>query len=173
MLQPRAIPDDRMWFAVQTWPRHEKKVAAALQQKEIEAFLPLSSKVHQWSDRRCVIELPLFPTYLFVRLPWTAEARIPILRTNAVQQIVGSNGVGSPIPESEIDSVRRLLRQGVDFQTIPYLNTGQRVRIRGSSLDGIEGVLVAKNDDLSLVVSINILQRSLAIRVAGYQVEAA
>jgi hypothetical protein len=90
-----------------------------------------------------------------------------------VEQIVGARGIGSPIPESEMESLRILLSQCVDLQTHSFLNEGQRVRIRGSCLDGIEGVLVAKNNDLSLVVSIHIIQRSLAIRVTGYQVEAA
>jgi transcription antitermination factor NusG len=90
-----------------------------------------------------------------------------------VEQIVGARGIGSPIPESEMESLRILLSQSVDLQTHSFLNEGQRVRIRGSCLDGIEGVLVAKNNDLSLVVSIHIIQRSLAIRLSGYQVEAA
>jgi transcription antitermination factor NusG len=173
MVVPLPILGDAMWFAVQTRPRYEKKIAAALKHREVEAFLPLRSQVHQWSDRRRVVDLPLFPTYLFVRIPWTTEARIPVLRTSGVEQIVGARGIGSPIPESEMESLRILLSQSVDLQTHSFLNEGQRVRIRGSCLDGIEGVLVAKNNDLSLVVSIHIIQRSLAIRLSGYQVEAA
>lgn len=162
-----------MWFAVQTWPRYEKKVASELTTKNVEVFLPLVSAEHQWADRRRIVQLPLFPTYIFVQTPETTDSRISVLRTNGVIGFVGSRGTGTPVPEGEIDSVRILLRRGVSFENYPFLNVGQRVRIRGSSLDGVEGILIAKNDDFSLVVSINIIQRSLAVRVAGYRIEAA
>jgi transcription antitermination factor NusG len=162
-----------MWFAIQTWPRYEKKVARELTSKGIEVFLPLISSKRQWSDRLQVVDLPLFSSYLFVQAPGTTESRIPILRTSGVISFVGARNTGTPVPESEIESVRLLLSRGVSFQNYPYFNVGQRVRIRGSSLDGIEGILVAKNDDFSLIVSINIIQRSLAVRVAGYRIEAA
>jgi transcription antitermination factor NusG len=163
----------KVWVAVQTWPRYEKKVAFELERKEVEVFLPLLACQHQWSDRRRTVQLPVFPSYLFVRIPETVDTRVAVLRTNGVINFVGTRNLGTPIPESEIESVRILLERGIGFQNHPFLNVGQRVRIRGSSLDGVEGILVAKNDDLSLVVSIQILQRSLAIRVAGYRIEAA
>jgi transcription antitermination factor NusG len=161
------------WLAVQTWPRYEKKVAAELERKRLEVFLPLVNVERKWSDRRQMVHLPLFPTYLFVRAPETFDSRIAVLRTNGVINFVGAPNVGTPIPENEIESVRILLSRGIAFQDHSFLNIGQRVRIRGSSLDGVEGILVSKNDDLSLVVSIQIIQRSLSIRVAGYRIEAA
>jgi transcription antitermination factor NusG len=162
-----------VWFAVQTWPRYEKKVAAELERKEIEVFLPLLSAKHQWSDRHRTVELPLFPSYVFVRIPETTPARVRVLRTNGVTNFVGMRATGSPVPESEIESVRALLSRGIAFQAHPFLNVGQRVRIRGGSLHGVEGILREKNADLTLVVSIQIIQRSLSIRLAGYQIEAA
>lgn len=162
-----------MWLAIQTWPRHEKKVASELKTKGVEVFLPLVSTQHQWSDRRQIVQLPLFANYLFVQSPGTIESRISVLRTSGVIGFVGAHGAGTAIPESEIESVRILLKRGVEFQNHPFLNIGQRVRIRGNSLDGVEGVLTAKNEDFSLIVSINIIQRSLAVRVAGYRIEAA
>jgi transcription antitermination factor NusG len=161
------------WYAIQTWPRFEKKVAAEFKRKDIETFLPLLSSQRQWSDRRCIVQFPLFPNYVFVRVATGANARIPVLRTNGVAGFVGLRGTGTPIPDSEIDSVRLLLAGGVAFQQHPFLNLGQRVRVRGGSLDSVEGILLAKNDDLSLVVSIEIIQRSISIRISGYQVEAA
>jgi len=162
-----------LWFAVQTWPRYEKKAAVELERKQLEVFLPLVASEHQWSDRRRVVELPLFPTYLFVRAPETFASRIAVVRTSGVINFVGARNVGTPIPQSEIESVRTLLKRGIEFENHPYLKIGQRVRIREGSLDGVEGILVAKNNDLSLVVSILIIQRSLSIRVAGYRIEAA
>jgi transcription antitermination factor NusG len=162
-----------VWVAVQTRPQFEKKVAVELQRKAIHVFLPLLASKHEWSDRRQIVHRPLFPTYIFVRILQIPDTRIAVLRTNGVATFVGARGTGDPIPESEIESVRVLLTRGISFQAHPFLNVGQRVRVRGSSLDGVEGVLVSKNDDLSLVVSIQMIQRSLSVRIAGYQVEAA
>jgi transcription antitermination factor NusG len=159
------------WFAVQTWPRYEKKVAAEFTNREVEVFLPLLSSRRKWSDRWAVIEQPLFPSYVFVRVDETARARIELLRTNGVTGFVGAHGKGAAISSVEIESVRSLLANDVAFQFHPHLTVGKRVRIRGGSLDGVEGTLVEKNDDLSMLVSIQIIQRSLAIRVAGYKVE--
>jgi transcription antitermination factor NusG len=173
VLSQDAFAASASWYAIQTWPRFEKKVAAEFQRKDVEAFLPLFSSKRQWSDRRCVVQLPLFPGYVFVRIAPGPSARIPILRTNGVTSFVGVRGIGIPIQNSEIDSVRLLLDRGVAFQQHPFLNLGQRVRVRGGSLDSVEGILLAKNDDLSLVVSIEIIKRSISIRISGYQVEAA
>jgi transcription antitermination factor NusG len=161
------------WFAVRTWPRYEKKVAAELRDKDLDVFLPLLASKRQWSDRKQTVQLPLFPSYLFVRIPETLATRLTVLSTNGVSNFVGPRGSGIPIPESEIESVRAILALGVSIQVHPFLTVGQRVRIRGSSLDGVEGILMAKNDDFSLIISIQLIQRSLSMRIAGYQVEAA
>jgi transcriptional antiterminator NusG len=173
--RPRDVraPEERSWFAVQTKPRHEKRVAAGLQEKGVLVFLPLFSAVHQWSDRRRLVELPLFTNYVFVRIGVERDVRIPVLRTNGVVGFVGMRGLGVPIPDEQIHAVRTILRERVSVTPYPFLNVGQRVRIRGGSLDGIEGFLLAANCDSSLIVSVHGIQRSLAIRIAGYRVEAA
>jgi transcription antitermination factor NusG len=159
------------WFAIQTWPQYEKKVATEFQRKDVEVFLPLLSSKRKWSDRYTTVQMPLFPNYVFVRIDESLNARIGVLRTNGVTGFVGVRGKGVSIPEAQIESVRLLVASGVPFQHHPLLAIGKRVRIRGGSLDGIEGTLLAKNDDLSLLVSIQLIQRSLAIRVAGYRIE--
>jgi transcription antitermination factor NusG len=159
------------WFAVQTRPRHEKRVAAEVESKGITVFLPLFSERHQWSDRRRLVHVPLFSGYVFIRMAQTIESRISVLRTNGVMKFVGARGTGVPIPEKEIDAVQTVLTHRVPFAHHPFLNVGRRVRIRGGSLNGLEGILMAKNGDESLVVSVEIVQRSVSIRVAGYQVE--
>jgi transcription antitermination factor NusG len=170
--QPRHT-ESRCWYAVQTWPRFEKKVASEIERKDVEAFLPLFSSTHKWSDRSQIVESPLFPGYVFVKVAPTPSSRIPVLRANGVVGFVGARGTGTPIQDSEIDSVRMLLTRGVAFQHHPFLNVGQRVRVRGGSLDAVEGILLAKHDDLSLVLSIQIIQRSISVRISGYKVEAA
>ena len=161
------------WFALQTWPKYERKVADDLQRKDVHVFLPLFSSHHQWSDRRRLVDAPLFPGYIFVRIHETLETRVSVLRTNGVAGFVGVRGIGVPIPDEQIDAVRAVLATGAPLHPHPYLNVGQRVRICGGSLEGLQGILLAHNDDLSLVISIELIQKSVAIRVAGYRVEAA
>jgi len=166
-------PADKSWFAVQTRPRHEKRVAAGLQEKGIKAFLPLLSENHRWSDRFRVVDVPLFRSYVFIQTVDTPATRISVLRTLGVVRFVGVRGSGIPIPDDQIESVRIVLEHGIRFTPFPYLNVGQRVRIRGGSLEGIQGILLGMNCDQSLIISVELIQRSLAIRVAGYQVEPA
>jgi transcription antitermination factor NusG len=165
--------DDRSWFAVQTKARHEKRVAAGLKEKGVVVFLPLFSALHQWSDRKRLLELPLFPNYLFVRIGVDRDVRITALRTNGIVGFVGMRGLGAPIPDEQIHAVQTILTEKVSVTPYPFLNVGQKVRIRGGSLDGIEGLLLRVNGDSSLVISVRGIQRSLAIRIEGYTVEAA
>jgi transcriptional antiterminator NusG len=172
-VEPNASSRISVWFAIQTRPRYEKKVATKLEEKNLEVFLPMLASKHKWSDRQRTVQMPLFPSYLFVRIPQTKEARIAVLSTNGATSFVGVRGAGIMIPEVEMESVRTVLAQGISVQAHSFLTVGDRVRVRGGSLDGVEGILLAKNDDLSLVVSIKAIQRSLSIRIAGYQVVAA
>ena len=159
------------WYALQTRSRHEKRVVAQLEEKGITAFLPLLRELHRWSDRRRMVEVPVFPGYVFVRVAGCAETRILLLRTDGVVNVVGARGQGAPISDKEIEDVQALVNHRIPLAPYPFLNAGQRVRIRGGCLDGVEGNLVARNADRSLVVSEELIRRSLAIRVAGYEVE--
>jgi transcriptional antiterminator NusG len=171
LTRPATSTTEYYWFAVQTKARHEKRVAAELKEKGVEAFLPLSLELHQWSDRKRRVELPLFSTYVFVRLGGEQNSRIKVLQTNSVFSFVGMRGMGSPIPDEQIDTLQTIIRGKVPFSQHPFLNVGQKVRVRGGSLDGICGVLSAINNDRTLIVSVDSIQRSLAIRVEGYSVE--
>jgi len=102
-----------------------------------------------------------------------AENRLCVLHTAGVLGFVGVHGVGLPIPEKQIEDIQTLLAHNVTFGLCPFLNVGQRVRIRGGCLEGVEGILVAKNTDRSLVVSVEMIQRSIAVRVDGYDLEPA
>jgi transcription antitermination factor NusG len=167
----RALEEPASWFAVQTRPRYEKKVSSELHEKGIKTFLPLSSAMHQWSDRRRLVHVPLFSGYVFVNIPASLGARICVLRTNGVLNFVGVRNMGVPIPDSEIEAVRAVVEERVAFEPYPYLKVGQRVCIRGGSLDGLSGVLTAVNGDQSLIISVNLIQRSIAMRIEGYRVE--
>ena len=160
------------WYAIQTRSRHEKKVASELKDRGVHAFLPLLTQVHRWSDRNQQVAVPLFPGYVFVRTQAAPEARVSVLRTPGVASFVGNHGRGTPIPDRQIESIQAILDHKVPVASHPFLSLNQRVRIRGGSLDGVEGVLVGMNADLSLVVSVDLIQRAVAIRVSGYEVEA-
>jgi len=166
-------PEQLSWYAIQTRCRFERKVAAQLQLKAIEIFLPLVKQVHRWSDRRQIVEQPLFPGYGFVRLADSPAQRLRVLQTAGVNGFVMANGFPIPVPDQQIDDVRRLVASEIGCRAHPFLKAGQRVRIRGGCLDGLEGILISENKDHSLVISLDSIQRSLAIRIDGYDVEAA
>lgn len=162
---------DEQWYALHTRSRHEKVVAALVQQKGVTTFLPLFSRVHRWSDRRKTVQVPLFPGYTFLRVDATPETCIRILQTPGVVRFVGTGWRGIPIPEKQIQDIQTLLAQNVPCASFPFLRVGQRVRIRGGCLDGIEGRLVTVKGDRTLVISVEPILHSLAIRLEGYDVE--
>ena len=159
------------WYAVQTRARHEKTIAERLREQGVTSFLPLVSEVHRWSDRRKTVELPLFSCYVFVRIAPTGEDRLRVCRINGVFGIVGVRGEGIPIPDEQIEAVRTLVTEQLQWSVHPFLKIGQRVRIRGGSMDGVEGILTARNGDRTLIISVDAIQRSLAVRIEGYDVE--
>ena len=159
-----------LWFAVRTKARQEKRVAADLGEKAIQTYLPLWSVEHRWSDRRKLVKEPLFPGYVFVKIPQTAQARVPVLQTNGVSNFLGVRGVGIPVPDEEIKAVQQILREGIPVEPHPFLQVGQRVRICGGSFDGMEGLLTSMEGKQNLVISIEVISRSVAIRISGYKV---
>jgi len=159
------------WYAIHTRSRFEKRVADQLREKKIFTFLPLLQQLRRWSDRWSKVEVPAFTCYAFVRIVATAEARVQVLRTPGVLSFVGREGLGASIPDEEIDNLRTVFREKIPCTVHPFINIGRRVRIRGGSLDGIEGILVGQNQDKSLVVSVELLGRSLSIRAEGYDLE--
>ena len=160
------------WYAVQTRARHERVVVQRFREKGLTTFLPLVTEVRRWSDRRKSIELPLFSCYVFVKILPTNEDRLRVLRTDSVFDFVGVPRQGTPIPDEQIDAVRTIVEECLNWETYPYLKIGQRVRIRSGALDGVEGLLVSRDGKRSVVVSVDAIQRSLSVRVEGYEIEA-
>jgi transcription antitermination factor NusG len=167
------MPEESNWYAIHTKPRHEKWIAGQLQEKRVFTFLPLLQQIHQWSDRRSKVEVPMFSCYAFVRIVQTAEERLKILRTPGVLGFVGSEREGTPIPREQIENLQMALRAKIPCAVHPFIRVGQRVRVRGGSLDGMEGILLRQGKDESLIVSVELLQRSVAIQVNGYDIELA
>jgi transcription antitermination factor NusG len=159
------------WYAVHTMARHEKRVAAQFEEKNVHTFLPLLRQIHRWSDRRKTVEVPMFSCYAFVHIAQTTEERLKILRTSGVLAFVGNERQGTPIPDEQIDSLRTAISENLPCFPHAFISAGRRVRIRGGSLDGVEGIFVRQGGDESLVLSVELLHRSVAIRVAGYDIE--
>jgi transcription antitermination factor NusG len=163
--------EELRWYAVHTRARHEKAVALRLRELGLNSFLPLVKETHRWSDRKKTVELPLFSCYVFVQMSPDGKQRLPVCTTDGVLQIVGSRGQGMAIPTEQIEAVRLLLAEQLPWSEHPFLKVGQRVRICGGAMDGVEGILTARNGDRTLVVSVDVIQRSIAVRIEGYRVE--
>jgi transcription antitermination factor NusG len=148
-------------------------VSEQLERQGIETFLPLVKRARKWSDRMKEVEMPLFSGYNFVRIVLLSAERIQVLKAHGVSGFVGANGTATAIPENQIRDVRTVLTSRVPLEEHPFPRVGQRVRIRGGSLDGVEGVLSAHNGNGSLTICLEPIQRSISIRIHGYAVEAA
>jgi len=171
-IQPEPEADEMQnWYAIQTRPRHEKRVDQDLRAKGFSTFLPTVEQTHQWTDRKKKVQVPLFARYLFIRSLYRPEIHHSVISLPGVSGFVGIRGRALPIPDSEIANVQLLLAHKVPFEPYPFIRVGQRVRCRGGALEGLEGILVSKNRDYSVVISLELLQRSLAVRVDGYHLE--
>ncbi len=159
-----------IWYAIRTRSRQEKVCANALQSLGIKVFLPTVTEIHRWSDRKKAVTVPLFASYLFVHTAVSRQAQLRILKVPGCVNFVGNHSGPLAIPEREIEDIRSLLANRVDCSPYPFLNVGERVRVFGGALDGVEGTLVGKGPDTKLVISIGIIQRSMSVSVYGLDV---
>lgn len=158
------------WYAIYTRHQHEKMVAQILTSKGFNTFLPLYATTHEWKDRKKALLLPLFPCYVFLK--GDIHRRLQIVTTPGIYGLVSSAGQPAAIPDAEIEGIRRVVESRVRVEAHPYLECGQRVRIKCGPLTGIEGILVRKKNISRLVLSVEILGTAAAIEVAAFQVEA-
>lgn len=158
------------WYAIQTRYRFEKKVTTHLQQKRMETFLPLLREVHRWTDRSQTVETPLFSGYTFARINPISESRMDLLRTEGVIGLIEFAGQAVPIPNKQIEDLPLLLSRKLPCALYSFLKIGQRVRVRGGCLDGLQGTL-DECGGKKLVITIDSIQRSVAVRIEGYELE--
>ncbi len=151
------------WFALRVRAQHEKLVASSLHSKGYEDFLPLYRCRRRWSDRIKEIELPLFPGYVFCR--FDVHRRLPILITPDVLLIVGAGKIPVPVDDDEIAALQSVVKSGLQAEPWPFLQVGQRVRIDRGALEGLEGILTEIKKPYRLVVSVTLLQRSVAVEI--------
>ncbi len=159
-----------MWFAVFTSPRHEKRVQQHLGQRRIDHFLPVYRSLRKWRNgMKVLLDLPLFPGYIFVRIKRTERVRV--LEVPGVLAIVGGTaGEMAPLPEAEIDALKSglHLRQA---EPHPLLTAGRRVRIRAGALAGLEGIVVRKKNCLRVVLTLDAIMQSVAVEVDAEELE--
>jgi transcription antitermination factor NusG len=157
------------WFAVSVKMHAEWAVARMLNTNGYEEFVPTYKETRQWSDRRKEIDVPLFTRYVFCR--FDGRFRSPILKTPGVLSIVGTPAGPIPIEPYEIDALKQMSRSGLACQRWPFFQQGQRVRVRRGALSGLEGLLVQSKKGSKLVLSVTLLQRSVAIEIDAARVE--
>ena len=166
---PTPASDSICWYAAYTWAHHEKRVAQELAERGVHCFLPLYRSLRRWKDRRQELELALFPGYVFVRI--ALRDRLRVLQLPSVVHLVGSRGQPSPLPESEMDGLRQGLSNQVYGEPHPYLKIGRRVRVVHGPLAGAEGILIRKKDRFRVVLSIDLIMRSVALEVDAADLE--
>jgi transcription elongation factor/antiterminator RfaH len=163
--------DSLKWYALYTNSRHEKKIAQLLRNRHVNCYLPLYRSVRRWRDRRREIDLPLFPGYVFVQMP--LRSRLQALTVPGVVRIVTFDGKPAAVADSEIDALRQGLSRVASVKPHPYLKVGKRVRVRSGPFAGMHGILVRRKHTYRLVLSIDLIQRSLAVEIDEAEVEPA
>lgn len=157
------------WYAVYIKHQHEKSAADLLARKGFEVLLPLYRARHKWKDRSKIVLLPVFPCYLFLRT--CLEQRLEILHTPGVFWFVGNGGGACTVPFHEIDAVRRVTQSSARFEPHPFLESGDRVRIKSGALTGIEGFLTRFRNQHRIILSVQLLQKAVAVEVDRSAVE--
>ena len=166
------LPSDYLearWYAAYTCANHEKKVREQLEQRSVEAFLPVYETLRRWKDRRVQVEMPLFPGYVFVRL--ALVDRLRVLQVPSVVRLVGFNGHPSALPDEEFEALKKGLTCGVRAKPHPFLTVGRRVRIKSGPLEGRQGILLRRAGRLRVVLSIDLIMRSIIVEVDAAEIE--
>lgn len=157
------------WFAVRVRSNFEQKVSVALGHLGYESFLPIYRQRRKWTDRVKETEVPLFPGYTFCRID--PQYRLPLLKVPGVVNLVGPANQPESIPDEEIAAVRTIVETKLAVQPWPFLHVGQKIRIRKGPLAGVEGILLGFKSDYRIVVSVTLLQRSIAAQLDGSWVQ--
>ena len=159
----------RGWLVLYTRHQHEKLIAESLTNKGFEVFLPLYTAIHTWKDRKKELSLPLFPCYVFLR--GGLERQLDILTTPGVFSFIGINGRPAMVPSQEIESIRQAAKTSLRIEPYPFLQHGERVRVKSGPFEGIEGILTHKKNVYRLVLTVEMLGKSAAVEIDRSMVE--
>lgn len=165
-------PCSRKWFAVHVRSRHEFRVFERLSEAGIEAFVPVVERLQKWADRKKVIDFPLFPGYIFVYIPNSYDNMLAVLKKPGVVRFLGMiPGEPEQVPEEQVDSLKKLVSLKSEIDPYPYLKQGQQVKIRRGALKGAVGILTEKAGQHLFVVSIDILQQGVSVKIDASDIE--
>ena len=159
------------WFAVWTRSRQEKAAAGMLDSLGVANYLPLKTELRQWSDRKQPVSVPLFSGYLFVRTDLLGDSKLRVLKVPGIAGFVGTSRGPMPIPDQQLDAVRAVVERGETCEVHPLLEEGDRVRVVRGPLTGVEGSLIRVNSSSRLVISIELIHRSISVSVAREDVQ--
>jgi transcription antitermination factor NusG len=158
-----AVQSELLWYAGYTASRHEKRVAEHFAQRGVEHFLPLYETIHRWKNGRHRVQLPLFPGYIFVRIALRERRRV--IEVPGFVRLVGFSSLPCPLPEADINRMKEALNKGVVAEPYPYLTVGTRVEVRNGPLQGMTGILVRRQTKCRVVISVDLIMRSMAVEV--------
>ena len=160
------------WYAVHTRSRHEFQVSKKLVIKGVETFIPTVERLRRWKDRKKMIAFPLFPGYVFVHISKNSQEMLNVLKVKGVVRLLSSiPGEPEPVPDEQIDALKKFLENGQELDPYPYLKEGKRVRIKAGPMRGIEGILVEKTNRHMLVLSVDVLKQGVALKIDAADVE--
>ena len=156
------------WYAIYTRHQNEKVIADGLQRTGVEVFLPTYETIRRWSDRKKRVSVPLFPCYVFLRCGF--ERRVRVLTMPGVHFFVSFFGEPATVPEAEIAGIRKLVQSGIPVEPHPFLQTGDRVRVKSGPLADVEGIFIRRKGSYRLVLSCGILGKSVSVEVDAFNV---
>ena len=162
------LHSEMLWYAGYTASRHEKRVAEHFAQRGVEHFLPLYETIHRWNNGRHRVQLPLFPSYIFVRI--ALRDRLRVIEVPGFVRLVGFNSLPHPLPEADINKMKEALNKGVLAEPYPYLTVGTRVEIRNGPMQGMTGILLRRQNKCRVVISVDLIMRSMAVEVEASDV---
>jgi len=153
------------WYALYTRSRFEKKLMSELTDRSIEVFLPMREVLSRWKDRKKKIWIPLFPGYIFVHHVDTPANRYRILNVPGAVRFIGFNSQTVPIPQEQIDGVRRFLESNLMVDPYPYMRIGRRVEVVAGPLKGIQGKLVQKRGRFRFVLQVDLIRQAISVEI--------
>ncbi len=166
---PESVVETPQWFVAYTYPRHERAVADQLDHKSVETFLPTFIEISQWRDRRVSLEVPLFPGYVFARI--AERERVKVLSVPSVVRMLSYRQKLAPVSDDEINTIKLCISRKVKLRRHPFIAIGDLVRVREGVFEGLQGIVVRENNRCKLVVSIGLIQSSVAMEIDARSLE--
>jgi transcription antitermination factor NusG len=168
-ISPIGASRNMEWYVVHTWPRHEKSVFGQLRSRQVETFLPLYRPSKRWKNGQIGGQVPLFPGYLFVRID--IQHQLPVLQTSGVARFIGFGPRPAVVSNEEIAALEAAVTNGITVSPHPYLVVGSRVRIIRGPLAGLTGILTRDNQVSRVVLSVDLISRSISVQLDAGDVE--